>query len=136
MNQARFGKINVSKTHHCSLEKGHFLISKTQPERYTIKLLFKVQVSPDHPTSKTNLEWCFTSIPFCELYRAFNGISFTNALPFFFQTDWNFYQIILSNTLSIGPNKSLIKKISFIQKALKVYNCFNLKEDSFNVNQL
>ena len=26
---------------------------KTQPERYTIKLLFKVQILPDHPTSKT-----------------------------------------------------------------------------------
>ena len=42
---------------------------KAQPERYTIKLVFKVQIFPDH-----NLEWCFTSIPFSELYRTFNGI--------------------------------------------------------------
>ena len=36
-------------------------------------------------------------------------IPITNCLPFFFQTDRNFYQIILSHTLRRCPNKSLIK---------------------------
>ena len=51
---------------------------KTQPKRYTIKMLFKVQILPDHPTSKTKSGVLH---PFCELYRTFNGISFINALP-------------------------------------------------------
>ena len=32
-----------------------------------------------------------------------------NCLPFFFQTDGNFYQIILSDTQGRSPNKSLRK---------------------------
>ena len=51
----------------------------------------------------------FTSIPcFAKLYSVFNGISITNCLPFFFQTDGYFYQMILSHTLGRGPNDSLI----------------------------
>ena len=34
----------------------------------------------------------------------------TNCLPFFFQTDGNFYQIIVSHTVGRSLNKSLIKK--------------------------
>ena len=88
---------------------------KTQPERYPIQLLFKVQILPDHPTSKTIWSGVLHLHPFVNFKWTFNGISFINALPFFFQTDWYFYQIILSNTLGIGLNKSLIRKINFIR---------------------
>ena len=63
-----------------------------------------------------------------------------NCLPFFFQTDGNFYQIILSHTQGRSPNKSLIKiqmssEIKFLE-GTKVYYCFDLKGDNFKVNQL
>ena len=58
----------------------------------------------------------------------------------FFQTDGNFYQIILSCTQGRSPNKSLVKKkMSSEIKLLtgtKVYDCINSKGDNFNVNQL
>ena len=78
---------------------------------------------------------------FCELYNAFNGIPIINRLPFFFQTDGNFYQIILSHTLGSGPNKSTIIKIQMsseikLLESTKVYYCFNSKGDNFNVIQL
>ena len=37
---------------YLSFRMGQFKILKTQSERHAIELLFKVQVSPDHPTSK------------------------------------------------------------------------------------
>ena len=62
-------------------------------------------------------------------------------LRFFFQTDGNFYQSILSNTQGRSPNKSLIKKNqkSSERKLLagsKVYYSFYSKGDNFKVNQL
>ena len=63
-----------------------------------------------------------------------------NCLPFFFQTDGNFDQIILSHTQGRSPNKSLIKiqMLSEIKllTGTKVYYCFNTKGDNFKVNQL
>ena len=63
-----------------------------------------------------------------------------NCLPFFFQIDGNFYQIILSHTQGRSPNKSLIKKSKSSKIKLlagtKVYYCFNLKGDNFKVNKL
>ena len=64
-----------------------------------------------------------------------------NCLPFFFQTDGNFYQIILSHTQGRSLNKSLIKKIQMSSEikllaGTKVYYCFNSKGDNFKVNQL
>ena len=64
-----------------------------------------------------------------------------NGLPFFFQTDGNFYQIILSHTEGRSPNNSLIKKnqmpfeIKLLARAKVYYSC-NSKGDNFNVNQL
>ena len=62
-------------------------------------------------------------------------------LPFFFQTDGNFYQIILSHTQGRRPNESLIKKNQMpseikLLAGPKVYYCFNSKGDNFKVNQL
>ena len=64
-----------------------------------------------------------------------------NCLPFIFQTDGNFYQIILSHTQGRSPNTSLIKKIQRSSEikllaGTKVNNCFNSKGDNFKVNQL
>ena len=64
-----------------------------------------------------------------------------NRLPFFFQPDGNFYQIILSHTQGRSPNNSLINidQMSSEIKLLagtKVYNSFNSKGDNFYVNQL
>ena len=38
----------------CSFAIGHFLILKNQSKRPAIELLFKVQISLDHPSSNTN----------------------------------------------------------------------------------
>ena len=39
---------------YCSFAIGQFLILKNQFERQAIELLFKVQISLDHPSSNTN----------------------------------------------------------------------------------
>ena len=39
---------------YCSFAIGQFLILKNQSERQAIELLFKVQISLDHPSSNTN----------------------------------------------------------------------------------
>ena len=64
-----------------------------------------------------------------------------NCLPFFFQTDGNFYQIILSHIQGRSPNKLLIKKIQMSSEikllaGTKVYYCFNSKGDNFKMNKL
>ena len=64
-----------------------------------------------------------------------------NCLPFFFQTDGNFYQIILSQTQDRSPHKSLIKKNQMSSEikllaGTKVYYCFDSKGNNFKVNQL
>ena len=110
------GKINFSKVHHfwmcyCSFAIGHFLIFKNQSERQAFELLFKVQISPDHPSHDTNKSCVFLYIPpFVNFTVLSMEFPIRNWLPFFFQTDGNFYQIILSHSQGRGPNKSLIKK--------------------------
>ena len=100
---------------YCSFAIGQFLTLKNQSERQAIGLLFKVQISPDHPSSNTNKSYVFTYIP---LFVNFTVLSMEfpirNCLPFFFQTDGNFYQIIFSHTQGRGPNKSLIKNPNVI----------------------
>ena len=64
-----------------------------------------------------------------------------NCLPFFFQIDGNFYQIISSHTQGRSPNQSLVKKILMpyeikLLAGTKIYYCFNSKGDNFKVNQL
>ena len=64
-----------------------------------------------------------------------------NCLPFFFQTDGNFYQSISSHTQGRCPNKSLVKKIQMpseikLLAGTKIYYCLNSKGDNFKVNQL
>ena len=64
-----------------------------------------------------------------------------HCLPFFFQTDGNFYQIILSHTQGRSPNKSLIEKIQMSSEikllaGTIVYYCFSSKGVNFKVNQL
>ena len=95
---------------YCSFAIGQFLTLKNQSEKQAIELLFKVQISPDHPSS-TQIR-----VVFLRTYPLF--VNFTvlsmefpirNCLPFFFQTDGKFYQIILSHTQGRSPNKSLIK---------------------------
>ena len=63
-----------------------------------------------------------------------------NCLPFFFQNDGNFYQIIVSHTQGISFNELLIRKIQMpseikLLAGTKVYYCFNSKGDNFKVNQ-
>ena len=64
----------------------------------------------------------------------------TNCLPFVFQTDGNFYQITLSQTLA-EIQKSQIEKnqmsseVKLLERT-KVYYSFNSKRDNFNVNKL
>ena len=90
-------------THFCSLETGYFLLLKTLSVRYVIKLLFKVQLSPDYLTSNKSKSGVF-KVQAC--FANFTALSMlipiTNCLPFFFRTDRNFYQIILSHTLDGG----------------------------------
>ena len=67
--------------------------------------------------------------------------SIRNCLPFFIQTDGNFYQIILSHTQGRSSDKSLIKKIQISSEikllaGTKVYYCFYSKGNNFKVNQL
>ena len=38
---------------YCSFAIGQFLTLKNQSEKQAIELLFKVQISPDHPSSNT-----------------------------------------------------------------------------------
>ena len=60
-----------------------------------------------------------------------------NCLPFCFQTDGNFYQIILSHTQGrICLNKLLIKNEIKLSARTKVYYHFNSKGDNLKVNQL
>ena len=97
---------------YCSFAIGHFLILKNQSEKQAIELLFKVQISPDHPSSKTNKSCLFTYISlFVDFTVHSMEFPIRNCLPFFLQNDGNFYQIILSHTQGRSPNKSLIKKI-------------------------
>ena len=106
--------MNYSK--FCSIEIGQFQILKTQSERHAIELLFKVKISADQPMSNSNESGIFWSIP---IFGNFTVLSMefliTNCLPFFFQTDQNFNQIILSHTLERCPIKSLIKKINVMK---------------------
>ena len=44
------------------------------------------------------------------------AIPITNCSPFFFRTNGNFYQIILSHTLETGQNESLIRKLKCNQR--------------------
>ena len=88
---------------------------KNQSERQAIELLFKVQDSPDHPSSNTNKSCVFTDIPpFVNLTVFSMEFPIRNCLPFFFLIDGNFYQIILSHTQGRSPNKSLIKNPNVI----------------------
>ena len=124
---------------YCSFAIGQFLILKNQSGRQAIELLFKVQISPDHPSRNTNLSRVFTYIPpFVNFTVLSTEFPIRNCLPFFFQTDGNFYQIILSHTQGRSPNKSLIKNPNEIKllAGTKVYYCFNSKGDNFKVNQL
>ena len=96
----------------CSFAIGHFLILKNQSKIQAIELLFKVQISLEHPSSNTNQSCVFTYIPiFVNFTMLSMEFPIRNCLPFFFQTDGSFYQIISSHTQGRSPNKSLIKKI-------------------------
>ena len=100
---------------YCSFAIGQFLILKNQSERQTIELLFKVHISPNHPSSNTNLSCVFTDItPFVNLIVFSMEFPIRNRLPFSFQIDGNFYQIILSHTQGRSPNKSLFKNPNVI----------------------
>ena len=99
---------------YCSIEIGQFQILTTQSRSHAIELSFKVQISPDQPMSNTNERGIFTSIPILgNLQVTVLSIEFpiTIFLPFLFQTNGNFYQIILSHTLGRCPNKSMIKNL-------------------------
>ena len=84
---------------YCSFVIGQFIILKNQSERQAIELLFKVQISLDHHSSNTNWSFVFTYIPlFVNFTMLSKEFPIRNCLPFFLQTDGNFYQIILSHT--------------------------------------
>ena len=106
-----------------------------QSERQAIELLFKVQISRDRSLSNTNYSCVFTYIsPLVNFTVLSMEFPIRNCLPLFFQTDGNFYQIILSHTQGRSPNKSLIKRIQMSSEikllaGTKVYYCFNSKGD-------
>ena len=75
---------------YCSFAVGQFLTFKNQSEKQAIELLFKVQISPDHPSSKTNKLSFYVHNPFCELYSAFNGISHKKLFAVFLPKRWEF----------------------------------------------
>ena len=108
------GKINFFQNAsllmcYCSFVIGQFLTLKYQSEKQAIAFLFKVQISPDHPSSNTNKSCVLRTYPFCELYSDFNGISYQKLFAVIFQIDGNSYQIFLSYTQDRIFNKSLIK---------------------------
>ena len=68
---------------YCSFVIGQFLILKNQSERQAIELLFKVQISPNHPSSNTNKSCDFTDItPFVNLIVLSMEFPIRNCLPF------------------------------------------------------
>ena len=60
--------------------------------------------------------------PYPSLYSAFNEISHYKLFTIFFQTNGNFYQIILSHILDRGPNELLIKNQMLSEKRLLEFN--------------
>ena len=91
----------------CNFATGYCLTLKTQSVRHVIKLMFKVQISPDQPTSNTNRIGVLR--PSLTVLSMVMPIA--NCLPFFFRIDSNFYQTTLPHTLCRGPNESLMEKI-------------------------
>ena len=70
---------------YCSFAIGQILTLKNQSERHAIEFVFKVQISPNHPSSNTNKSCVFTYIP---LFVNFTVLSMEfpirNCLSFFF----------------------------------------------------
>ena len=127
---------------YCSFAIGQFLILKNQSERQAIELLFKVQVSPDHPSSSTNKSCVFTDIPpFVHLTVLSMEFPIRNCLPFFFLIDGIFlsdYLVTYSGQKSqqIADKKIQLSSEIKLLAGTKVYYCFNSKGDNFKVNQL
>ena len=89
---------------YCSFAIGQFLTLKNHLKNRLLNccLKFTLQVTQVRAVF-------YVHTPFCELYSAFNGISHKKLFAIFFQTDGNFYQIILSHTQGRSSNKLLIK---------------------------
>ena len=123
---------------YCSIEIGQFQILKTQTKRHAIKLLLKVQVSPDYtpPPPRQIRVLFYVHTLFVDFIVLSTEFLPTNCLQVFFLTYGGFYQMILSHTLDRDPDKSLIKNSNVILERTKAYYCFNSKENNFNVNQL
>ena len=97
---------------YCNSAIGQFLTLKNQSEKQAIALLFKIQISPDHPSSNKNYGVVFyVHTPFVNFTVLSMEFPIRYCSLFIFQTDWNFYQIILTHTQGRSPNKSLIKKL-------------------------
>ena len=91
----------------CSFAIGHLLILKNQYERRLLNSCLKFK-SAWIALRVTQIRVVFyVFVNFTMLLMRF---PMRNCLPFFFQTDGNFYQIISSHTQGRSPNKSLIKK--------------------------
>ena len=127
---------------YCSFAIGQFLLLKDQSERQAIELLFKVQISLDHPSSNTKWSCVITyiSIPFCELYNVFNGISHKKLFAVFLPNRWEFLSDYLDTysgqkSQQIAGKKVLMPSEIKLLARTKIYFCFNSKGDNFKVNQ-
>ena len=137
--------MNFSKTHHlcyCSFAIGQFLILKNQSERQAIELLFKVQISLDHPSSNTNESCVFGYLPlFVNFTNAFNGISCKKLFAVFLSNRWEFLSDYLVTYSGQKFQQIAGKKIQMpseikLLAGTKIYYCFNSKGDNFKMNQL
>ena len=126
---------------YCSFAIGQFLILKNQSERQAIELLFKVQISLDHPSSNTIRVVVYVHTHFYELYNAFNGISHKKLFVVFLPNRWEFlsdYLVTYSGQKSqqIAGKKILMPSEIKLLAGTKIYYCFNSEGDNFKVNQL
>ena len=122
---------------YCSFAIGQFLILKNQSERQAIELLFKVQISLDHPLRNTNL--CFyVHTPFVNFTMLSMEFPIRNCLP---PNRWECLSDYLVTYSGQKFQQIAGKKIPMpseikLLAGTKIYYCFNSKGDNFKVNQL
>ena len=93
----------------CGFPTGQFYTLKTQSVRHAIELLFKVQISPVHPTSNTSV--FHVQALSCELCSTFNGNSDYKLFPIFLSNRREFSSVYL-DTYSWQRSKLFTDKVN------------------------
>ena len=109
---------------------GQFKILKTQSKRHAIELSFKVQVSPDHPTSKHKLE-CFFFYYFRGPFENLTGLK----MEFPITNCPNRWEILsddlvpycLQGSTRITDITNQMSSMIKLLERTKIYDYFNLK---------